>query len=68
MIELKSFKEEYAFHKYKNKSFKNAQRLKGELIKKFGDIDAGKVHERIVRYQVCKYGMTLCRDYYRGDR
>ena len=68
MIDLKSFKEEYAYVKYRNKSFKNAQRLKGELIKKFGNIDAGKVHERIVRYQVAKYGMTLCRDYARGDR
>lgn len=68
MIDLKDFKEEYAYVKYRNKSFKNAQRLKGELIKKFGDIDVAMVYEKIVRYQVNKYGMTLCRDYLRGDR
>ena len=68
MIDLNNFKEEYAFHKYKNKSFKNAQRLKGELIKNYGKIDVDSIHLRIVRYQVNKYGMTLCRDYARGDR
>ena len=68
MINLKNFKEEYAYAKYRNKSFKNAQVLKGELTRKFGDIDVAMVYERIVRYQVDKYGMTLCRDYLRGDR
>ena len=68
MIDLKNFKEEYAYIKYRNKSFKNAQVLKGELTKKFGDIDVSKVYFRVVDYQVKKYGMTLCRDYTRGDR
>lgn len=69
MLDLKSFKEEFAFYRYKNKSFKNAQVLKGELIKRYGkNIDVSNIYLRIVDYQVKKYGMTLCRDYTRGDR
>ena len=69
MIDLKDFKEEYAYVKFRNKSFKNAKVLKGQLIKRFGkNIDASKLYERIVRYQVAKYGTTLCRDYRIRDR
>lgn len=69
-MDLKSFKEEYVFTKYKNKCFKNAERLKGEIVKRYGkvDIDADTIYKRIVRYQVEKYGMTLCLHYERGDR
>lgn len=68
MIDLKGFKEEFAYVKYRNKSFKNAQTLKGELTRKYGDIDTGKLYTRIVEYQIKKYGMTLCRNYRVRDR
>lgn len=54
------FKEEYVFHKYKNRCFKNAERLKSELIRKYKDVDVGDLYMRIVNYQVKKYGTSLC--------
>lgn len=53
------FKEEFIFQKYKDRSFVNAEELKGELTKKYPGVDADKLHVRIVNYQINKYGKQL---------
>ena len=53
------FKEEMIFREYKDRSFVNAETLKGEILKKYPGVDAEALHVKIVNYQVSKYGKQL---------
>ena len=53
------FKEEMIFREYKDRSFVNAETLKGEINKKYPGVDAFKLYVRILNYQVNKYGKQL---------
>ena len=54
-----SLKELYIFMKYKDKCFKNAATLKGEITKKYKGVDVQKLYVKIINYQVSRYGGTL---------
>lgn len=56
-----NLKEEFIFQKYKDRSFVNAETLKGEILKKYPGVKADKLYVRIVNYQVNKYGQQLKR-------
>lgn len=54
-----SLKELIVFNKYKDKVFRNSSTLKGEITKKYKNIDVTKVYTKIVNYQINKYGGAL---------
>lgn len=58
-MSLEKFKEECAFIQFKDKCFKNATTCKGNILKKFNDIDVNNLYIRIVNYQIKTYGDIL---------
>ena len=60
-MNLKKFKEECIFTKYKNHCFKNANGFRSMLTKYHNDedIDIDGIYRRIVNYQINKYGESL---------
>ena len=56
-----SFKENYLFLKYRDKSMTNAETFRGLISRKHKGVDANKLYTNIVNYQIKKYGRTLNR-------
>ena len=51
--------EELIFEMYKDRPIKNARTFKGELRKKFKNIDVSNLFVRITNYQISKFGRAL---------
>ena len=58
-MSLEKFKEECAFIQFRDRGFKNAETCKGNILKKYKDIDVNNLYIRIVNYQLKKYGDIL---------